>query len=201
MENVAALGSKSMPGVLDRMLQTFKSLGYSVVHGVLDASDYGAPQARKRMIFIGSRDGEHLSLPEPTHSLEGRDGLLPKVTVRDAIGDLLALVFAIISIFVPIMGLFIALFALALSTASAAFGNRSLSIGSSLVAMVSAFFSPSIWIALSTECHSGLLAFVVISFLTLSAAPFIAIIVRNRLISDDERLSRSTSTKRIEPYF
>jgi DNA-methyltransferase (dcm) len=85
MENVAAMGSKSMPGVLDMILSKFEGIGYSTVHGVLDASDFGAPQKRKRLIIIGSRDGEKISLPTPTHSSAG---LLPKMTVKDAIGDL-----------------------------------------------------------------------------------------------------------------
>lgn len=86
MENVAAMGSKSMPGVLDMILGKFEEIGYSTVHGVLDASDFGAPQKRKRLIVIGSRDGEARSLPAPTHG--DASGLLPKTTVRQAIGDL-----------------------------------------------------------------------------------------------------------------
>lgn len=89
MENVAALASKSMPGVLNLMCNRFKSIGYSFVYGILDASDFGAPQIRKRMIFIGSRDGEHVSLPAPTHSDDPSSGLKPKSTLRDAIGDLM----------------------------------------------------------------------------------------------------------------
>jgi DNA (cytosine-5)-methyltransferase 1 len=90
MENVAAMGSKSMPGVLDMILGLFAEIGYSTIHGILDASDFGAAQKRKRLIVIGSRDGEAISLPEPTHAADGRlSGLLPKTTVRQAIGDLL----------------------------------------------------------------------------------------------------------------
>lgn len=87
MENVAALGSKSMPGVLDMILGLFAGIGYTTVHGVLDASDFGTPQKRKRLIVIGSRDGEILSLPQATHG-EKSARRLPKMTVREAIGDL-----------------------------------------------------------------------------------------------------------------
>ena len=65
-------------------------LGYAVVHGVLNAADYGVPQRRQRAIVIGSQIGTP-QLPEPTHcepSLSWILGLQPWRTVRDAIGDL-----------------------------------------------------------------------------------------------------------------
>ena len=33
-------------------------LGYQLVHGMVDAADYGVPQNRKRVLILGSRDGE-----------------------------------------------------------------------------------------------------------------------------------------------
>lgn len=54
---------------------------------VLNAADYGVPQRRQRTIVIASRVGpiEH---PNPTHSKEGSDGLLPWNGTRTAIGTL-----------------------------------------------------------------------------------------------------------------
>ncbi|ARU51403.1 hypothetical protein CBR64_07795 [Cellulosimicrobium cellulans] len=48
-------------------------------HYLLNAADFGAPQARRRAIVIGRRidvdlDGELLRYPEPTHSKDGTDG-------------------------------------------------------------------------------------------------------------------------------
>ena len=40
------------------------------------------------MVFLGSRDGEDIGLPEPTHSKHCDDGKLPWVTLRRAIGSL-----------------------------------------------------------------------------------------------------------------
>lgn len=57
--------------------------GYRIDHGVLDASDFGVPQRRRRAIVIGVLDGD-ASLPEATHG----EGLMRKATVRDAIGDI-----------------------------------------------------------------------------------------------------------------
>lgn len=62
-----------------------KHIGYNVLEPrVLDASDYGVPQSRKRAIFIAFKNGEkEPQYPEPTVKKEF------KLTVRDAIGDLI----------------------------------------------------------------------------------------------------------------
>jgi len=56
--------------------------GYKIASGVLDASEYGAPQRRRRTIIVGSRVGEP-SLPSPTHG-DMQLGMRPVKTVRDA---------------------------------------------------------------------------------------------------------------------
>ena len=69
MENVSNIksigGGKLYQDILDKM----KSMGYSVSDGVLCAADYGAPQKRRRAIFIGVDENlGHIYLPYPTHS-------------------------------------------------------------------------------------------------------------------------------------
>lgn len=51
---------------------TRDGLHYRVVARVLNAADYGVPQRRERVIFVGFRDdmGVEWSFPEPTHSFE-----------------------------------------------------------------------------------------------------------------------------------
>lgn len=45
-----------------------QELGYNTTVGVLLAADFGAPQLRRRLIFLGCRkDIGTLPLPEPTH--------------------------------------------------------------------------------------------------------------------------------------
>jgi len=65
---------------------------YSFEYEVLDTSEYGVPQARKRVFIVGARDGRKFQFPSPTHSEDGSDGLFnevePVMTVWDAIGDL-----------------------------------------------------------------------------------------------------------------
>lgn len=65
-----------------------QELGYYTVFDVLDSANYGTPQIRKRLVFIGSRDGELIRMPRPTHNEDGCGGLKAWVRLKDAIGDL-----------------------------------------------------------------------------------------------------------------
>jgi len=69
------------------VLQEMQTLGYTVIHSLLEAADYGVPQNRQRVVFIGSRDNEPITFPPPTHSREAR-GLPPWRTLRDALESL-----------------------------------------------------------------------------------------------------------------
>lgn len=65
------------------LLNEFKEIGYeNVVVKTLDASDYGVPQRRKRVIFLGTRDdiNIHLLHPEPLKK--------NKIPAKDALSDL-----------------------------------------------------------------------------------------------------------------
>ena len=95
MENVKGLGSMrsdpadaASPPVLDDILSIADRLGYRTVHGVLDAVHYGAPQFRERLVVIGSRDGENVFLPIPSHFPHHQDDALRWKTVGQAISDL-----------------------------------------------------------------------------------------------------------------
>jgi DNA (cytosine-5)-methyltransferase 1 len=61
--------------------ELFSKLGYTVSAHVVRASDYGVPQLRHRIFFVGRRDGAKFVLPSPTHGGQ-------PTTVWDAIGDL-----------------------------------------------------------------------------------------------------------------
>ena len=72
-------------------------LGYDLSMGLLNSADYGVPQARKRVIFIGSRDhelrvgGEALpvnQLVRPTHSEERHGRLQTWQSLGDALAGL-----------------------------------------------------------------------------------------------------------------
>lgn len=78
------------------ILPKWKQLGYQVIHGSVIAADYGTPQVRERVLFIGSRDKEFSAnnihdidaLLKRTHSKNGENGLPKWRTLKDAIGDL-----------------------------------------------------------------------------------------------------------------
>lgn len=69
----------------DILRNEFELIGYITLEPqILDASNYGVPQKRKRAIFMAYREGETgLSYPDPTNDDTN------KVTVIDAVGDLI----------------------------------------------------------------------------------------------------------------
>jgi DNA (cytosine-5)-methyltransferase 1 len=79
IENV--LGLKDM-GAAPDVRALFQRIGYKVSFHVVRAANFGVPQMRRRVIFVGSRDGLPYTGPSP---LVGEDGF---TTVWDAIGDL-----------------------------------------------------------------------------------------------------------------
>lgn len=65
-----------------------QDLGYYTVFDVLNAADYGVPQRRQRLVIIGSKTGENICMPEPTHSENGDHGLPAWRTLSDALEGL-----------------------------------------------------------------------------------------------------------------
>lgn len=67
-----ALSPQEIRGAaLEVVLTEMKQLGYTVIYNLLEAADYGVPQNRERVIFIGSRDGESVTFPLATYSKDG----------------------------------------------------------------------------------------------------------------------------------
>ena len=87
VENVPAFGKS--PQYRDFLAATRPGQfleDYSFDFRVLNAADYGAPQARKRAVLIGNREDMIApGFPEPTHSSDGADGRQPYRTVRNAL--------------------------------------------------------------------------------------------------------------------
>lgn len=72
---------------LDIILEDFESIGYNVVYKILNASEYGVPQSRIRVIIVGIRNDINrcMHYPQITH---GEKGYTPLVTSKQAIDDL-----------------------------------------------------------------------------------------------------------------
>jgi DNA (cytosine-5)-methyltransferase 1 len=62
--------------------------GYYTVFNLVNVADYGVGQVRHRVLFIGSRDGEDVRIPLPTHGEEPTDARKPWRTLRDVLDGL-----------------------------------------------------------------------------------------------------------------
>jgi len=74
-----------------KALKTYtEKFGYTVSAHVLIASEYGTPQNRIRVFFMGTKNGNSVEEPPSTHHLNGKsDSKLPSsITVKQALSDL-----------------------------------------------------------------------------------------------------------------
>lgn len=71
-----------------KIVKEFRGTEYFVVFDILNAADFGVPQHRERVLFIGSRDGEPVNTPPQTHAKHPINGESRWATLRDAIADL-----------------------------------------------------------------------------------------------------------------
>lgn len=101
-ENVPGIATGEHKRFLDELIEEFEAIGYKIEKPVriLDASLFGAPQKRKRLIILGSRsDVVQVNYPKPNYQGKVRDALdlfsdenaLSLNTVGDAISNLVEL--------------------------------------------------------------------------------------------------------------
>lgn len=79
IENVKGLLTLNKGMFYKDIKQRFGALGYTIEAKVLDASDYGVPQKRLRVFFVGLKNGKKFQFPEP---------LGYKISTKEALGDL-----------------------------------------------------------------------------------------------------------------
>lgn len=84
MENVSGMNTFEEGSVRDGLLKSFREFGYTVDFLILNSADFGVPQSRKRIFFVGNRMGDKMTF---LSKLRGSRMEAP-VTVLDAISDL-----------------------------------------------------------------------------------------------------------------
>lgn len=98
LENVYALtyNNRASRGAYERLIREIDEAGYDAVPKVLNAADYGVPQARPRLFLIGAEKSTRLPVhPEPTHggSWERRQTghiSMPHVSAGEALAGLVS---------------------------------------------------------------------------------------------------------------
>jgi len=83
IENVPGLVGLFNGEVKDHIIETFAGLGYTVKYQILCAADYGVPQSRKRVVFVGVKGDNNFEYPAVQTE---------QVTCEMALSDLPALV-------------------------------------------------------------------------------------------------------------
>lgn len=80
IENVKGLTTLNKGAFKDDIIRRFSTLGYYVKYQILNAADYGVPQNRHRVFFVGTKNNkfDFSNIPKVTHV----------VTASEAIGDL-----------------------------------------------------------------------------------------------------------------
>ena len=83
IENVPGIGGLYGGKVKEDIISKFSSLGYNLTDQILLAADYGVPQLRRRMFFVGCKKKfGKFSFPQPTHNEKNY------VSCSEAISDL-----------------------------------------------------------------------------------------------------------------
>lgn len=83
IENVPGMANLYKGEVRDEIVRRFTKLGYTVTYKIVCAADYGVPQIRKRLVFIGLKDSlESFEFPAPYLAEEDY------LTCEDALSDL-----------------------------------------------------------------------------------------------------------------
>ena len=88
-ENVRGILSLDGGKVVSEIVRGFEQSGFRVRYRVLNAADYGVPQTRNRVIFLGTRKdiqaGYDVAFPAPTHSRHGDLTTHPWVSIGEAL--------------------------------------------------------------------------------------------------------------------
>ena len=93
-ENVAGILTLGRGIVMQKIIKDFRSIGYKVDYKLLNAADYGVPQARRRVFIIGNRLNLENPFPKQSHQAPAQENglfndlLENHITTKEAIGFL-----------------------------------------------------------------------------------------------------------------
>lgn len=88
IENVTGLLAKKNEKTIKAIFKLFSEMGYALDVQVMSAENYGAPEKRRRTIFIGSRINEKVIFPNPIYNTQVGKTFIPARTVGEAITNL-----------------------------------------------------------------------------------------------------------------
>lgn len=81
-ENVKGILMSHSDNLRNEMMQGFKSLGYEVETHLYLAADYGVPQSRERVLFVGTRKGEKI-FSHPSAKIKKANWITARETLVD----------------------------------------------------------------------------------------------------------------------
>ncbi len=87
LENVPGLASLFDGQIEENLLKRLSDLGYTVTKKILCAADYGVPQSRRRIIFVGMRDKEYVFPKSSNVKVTCKDALSDLPPLEDTLGD------------------------------------------------------------------------------------------------------------------
>jgi DNA (cytosine-5)-methyltransferase 1 len=88
MENVPGMLSHNGRNVANYVAESLDAVGYEVTWDLLNAAEFGVPQERHRLIFVGVRKDLNVKFKFPPTRTPRDKRVYAEVTVLDAIGDL-----------------------------------------------------------------------------------------------------------------
>lgn len=88
MENVSGILSMQRGKVLENIINSFNEIGYKVQYRLLNAAEYGVPQLRERVIFIGTRLDIQITYPQKKYAIDSNSRLPKAITFAEATSDL-----------------------------------------------------------------------------------------------------------------
>lgn len=84
-ENVSGMLANRHSDAVKNIVSQFEECGYNVSITLVNAADYGVPQDRKRVFYIGFRKDLNIDFKFPKPTTPNQED---KLTMKDAIGDL-----------------------------------------------------------------------------------------------------------------